>query len=242
MAKAASRPETEKADRAEANRNAALVKQKTKKERDAAVAAAEAAAVAASTKRNHASAFDCSQVSTQQEPPGSQEGPPLAEEPEAKKGKWSKDNKKRKNTADLIREISSEIKKTKAAKITEYQSQLDKRTAGAQTPAATNTSNEPATSSSGMGYSRIDPSHKRCRLNGEIVFCWNCGYWMVKKSQNLQKRCDPDPTKITSHQKSMRDNKLRKGLYPQAKCGKVAQWKDGACTTKPVPIEWLDPP
>ena len=96
MAKAASRRETEKADRAEANRKAALVKQKTKKERDAAAAAVEAAAVAASTKRNHASAFDCSQVSTQQEPLGSQEGPPLTEEPEAKKGKWSKDSKKRK--------------------------------------------------------------------------------------------------------------------------------------------------
>ena len=64
---------------------------------------------------------------------------------------------------------------------------------------------------------------------------------MINKSQNLHKPCDPDPAKMTSHQRSMRDNKLRKGLYPQARDGKLKEWKDGTCTSKPVSIEWLDP-
>ena len=141
----------------------------------------------------------------------------------------------------MMSEISSDVKKVKAAKTEEYQIQLARRTVAPPPKAATRASSTPASGISGTGYSRIHPSHKRCRLNGEVIFCWKCGYFMVHKSQNLQLPCDPDPSSMTSHQRSMRDNKLRKGLYPQAKDGRVKTWKDGTSTSKPVPIEWLDP-
>ena len=234
----------------QANRTAAVAKQKAKKAKEAAEAATTAAAatVAApdTTKRKHAPAFDCSQQSTQCEPPECQESPGEGTEPKKLKGEAEQEQqgkKKRKNVAELIKGISIEVKKTKASKTSEYQARLDSRTARPPTVAATRTSNEPATGVSGAGYDRIHPSHKRCSLNGEIIFCWNCGYWMKYKSQNLQHKCVAvrgDPTQLSHYQKDIRNNKLRKCLYPQKKEGNIAKWDDGTCTSRKVPIEWLD--
>ena len=74
-------------------------------------------------------------------------------------------------------------------------------------------------------------------LNGEI-FCWNCGYWMKHKSQNLQLKCDI--SKISDYQKDIR-RKLRNRLYPQKKDGKVKEWDDGTSTANKVPLRQLDP-
>ena len=155
------------------------------------------------------------------------------------KDRASRQKKKRKNTTKLMSEVSIEVKKVKAAKTEEYQAQLATRTAAPPTKAASRASSAPATGISGTGYDRIHPSHKRCRFNGEVVFCWECGYWMVNKSQNLSKPCDPDFATMTANQKSIRDYKLRKCLHPTPTA--VARWKDGACTSKLVPLERLDP-
>jgi hypothetical protein len=233
----------------QANRTAAVAKQKAKREKDAAEAVASAAAAVAAPstpKRKHVPAFDCSQQSTQYEPPESQEGPVEGTELKKFKGEaeqTQQGTKKRKNVTELIKGINIEVKKTKAAKTSEYQARLDSRTARPPTAAETRTSNEPATGVSGAGYDRIHPSHKRCSLNGEIIFCWNCGYWMKYKSQNLQQRCvavGGGSTQLSHYQKDIRNNKPRKCLYPQKKEGKIAKWDDGTCTSKKVPIEWLD--
>ena len=60
---------------------------------------------------------------------------------------------------------------------------------------------------------------------------------MVNRSQNLSKACDP--ANMTTNHKTLMDYKLRNFLHPTPK--KVGQWKDGACTSKPVPMERLDP-
>lgn len=232
--------------RVQANRTAALAKRKAKKDREQEAAAATTPATSSdSAKRQRSLAFDSSQQCTQEEPPQTQPEESAA----SKAAKLHHDaqgeqtvKKKRKHAAELLSEINKECKRAKAARTEEYRAQLDKRTAAPPTKAATTiSSSKPAAEISGTGYSRIHPSHKRCRLNGEVIFCWNCGYFMINKSQNLHKPCDPDPAKMTSHQRSMRDNKLRKGLYPQARDGKLKEWKDGTCTSKPVSIEWLDP-
>ena len=247
-----------KATRIATKRKAALAKQKAKQEKDAdqlafkakssceaAEAAVEAAAASASeaaAKRKHALAFDCSQQSSQYEPPNSQEGFDEGPEPkkpnnEAQHAPASKN--KRKNVTELIREINKEVKVAKAVKTTEYQARLDSRTAKPPTAASTKTSSEPVAGASGAGYDRIHPSHKRCSLNGEIIFCWNCGYWMKQKAQNLQFRCDI--SKISDYQKDIR-RKLRNRLYPQKKDGKIKEWDDGTSTANKVPLRRLDPP
>ena len=128
------------------------------------------------------------------------------------------------------------MRKTEAAKKEEYEAQLKQRTAGPSTKAATWTLSVSRNDIAGKGYDRIHHSHKRCRLNGEVFFCWECGYWMIQKSQKLSEVCDPKD--MTANQKSVRDYKLRKCLHPTP--GKVPRWKDGTCTTKQVPMEKLD--
>ena len=99
----------------QANRTAAVAKQKAKKEKDAAEAVASAAAAVAApamTKRKHVPAFDCSQQSTQYEPPESQEGPVEGTELKKFKGEaeqTQQGKKKRKNVTELIREINEEV-------------------------------------------------------------------------------------------------------------------------------------
>ena len=43
------------------------------------------------------------------------------------------------------------------------------------------------------GFAAIHPSHRKWSLNGEIVFCWNCGYLMKKKAQRLKDKCEGEP-------------------------------------------------
>ena len=223
-----------------ASRAAAIERQKAKIARESATASS-INEVVPTAKRNYSLAFDDSQGDQEEEPPPTQPqpSPPTPEATKKQKQEEGAGNKKRKNVGDIIKGINEKVKKTRAEKTEEYQAQLNQRTAAPPTKAATWVRNEAASGIEGMGYSRIHPSHQRYRLAGDVTFCWRCGYWMKTKSQNLQKTCDPNPVNMSSHQKSMR-NKLRQGLYPQAKDGPVKTWKDGTSTSKPVPLERLD--
>ena len=203
-------------------------------------AKATAAAAAKAQLQKRKSPLDCSQP----EPHDAQDD--RREEYEAKRPKQTEgqdqpQNKaKRKNVSTLIKEISKEVHKTKVAKTGEYQARLDDRTAKPPAKTIIRASTAPPPASTGSGYEGIHPSHVRASLNGEIIFCWRCGYWMRNKSQKLKLRCDI--TALSSHQRSMRDNKLHQGLYPQAADGPIKKWRDGASTAVKVPIERLDPP
>jgi hypothetical protein len=241
-AKAASTKAATKAEaaavRTKENKAAALAKQKAKK--DKAEAAAAATPTAAAAKRSHSMAFDDSQQHTQDEPPPSptQSAPKDApKKPKHNDIEKEGGNNKRKNPTEEFKKINEEVRTTKAAKKKEYEAQLKQRTAGPPTKAAAWTRSEASTNTSGTGYERIHSSHKRCRLNGEVIFCWVCGYWMIQKSQKLSEVCDSG--NMTANQRSVRDYKLRKCLHPTP--SKVAKWKDGTCITKQVPIERLDP-
>ena len=186
-------------------------------------------------------AFDSSQQSTQDEPDPTQEEATGSEQqhkkPRSEGQSEPESRKKRKDRVALTKVIGQEVRKTKAAKTDECQTQLANRSAVPPTKAAIRSSSEPPPSTAGSGYGRIHRSHKRCRLSDEITFCWHCGYWMAKKSERLSTQCEP--AGLSSHQRSMRE-KLRLGFYPQAFNGAVKLWRNGTSTTKPVPIEWID--
>ena len=149
-----------------------------------------------------------------------------------------KGQRKRKNVDHIHEGIREAIRKAKDEAAENWKKHRSTSVSGAYNAPPMKTVHEQAPRIKTAGFDAIHHSHKRVSLNGEIIFCWNCGYWMLKKTQKLQERCDAG--QISSHQRSTRDDKLRKGFYPQAKGGPIKNWKNGLSTAVAAKHVFLD--
>ena len=162
--------------------------------------------------------------------------PRVGEDPAKEQG----DNKKkRKNVAELLKGIRKAVKVAQEETAGKWKVHLANRATKTPVAAKPEEVAEAAKASTGAGFDLIHLSHKKAAANGEIIFCWNCGYYMINKSQNLRNSCAIEPPH--NHARSMRD-KLRQGFYPQKIHGKIKRWKDGTSTDVSVPVVRLDPP